>query len=237
MRTLGNAEILGLWERGFRRHPLDRALLALAAAFPDLSYESLADWPIGLRNQALSKLFCQCFGLDLRAWTICANCNEKLEFEMNPLLLTGRDFQEDNRLIEPMTANGRVFRIPTSRDLAQAASATDPAAGAVRIVESCLLGECPPAKWSDEELSAIGERLASADPLAEMCLTLHCPNCGKDWQETFDLVSFFWILVEARARQLLFAIHTLASTYGWSEADILSMSENRRAVYMEMLQS
>jgi hypothetical protein len=41
----------------------------------------------------------------------------------------------------------------------------------------------------------------------------------------------------ARARRLLIEVHSLASAYGWSETDILSMSEPRRALYLEMVQA
>ena len=40
---------------------------------------------------------------------------------------------------------------------------------------------------------------------------------------------------EARARALLAAVHTLARAYGWSEPDVLALSEQRRAAYLEMV--
>ena len=91
--------------------------------------------------------------------------------------------------------------------------------------------------WSDQELEEIGERMAVADPLAETRLTLHCPKCEYDWEATLDIVAFVWAEIEARARRLLLEIHTLASAYGWSETQILALSENRRARYVEMVQS
>jgi hypothetical protein len=237
MRPLDDTELLGLWESGLRRHPLDRALLALSAALPEMPCAELADWPLGRRNQALTRLRCLCFGPFLRGWTACVQCGEKLEFEMNAQILAGGETGENNGSNEPVTVNGRTFRLPTSRDLARAAGESDPMAGAVRLAESCLVEASPPAKWSEEELSAIGERLALADPLAETRLALHCPDCGNDWQETLDIASFFWTELEARVRQVLAAIHTLASAYGWSEGEILSLSQNRRAIYLEMAQS
>jgi len=237
MQPLSDADFLSLWESGLRRHPLDRALLALASALPEMSYAELADWPLGRRNRALTNLRCLCFGPALRAWTACVKCSEKLEFEMNAQLLAGEGTEVRIEMQEPIIVNGRTIRLPTSRDLARAAVETDPMAGAVSIVENCLVETGPPPAWSEEELSAIAERMALADPLAETRLTLRCPNCGNEWQETLDIVSFFWTEIEARVRQVLFAIHTLASAYGWSETEILSLSENRRALYLEMAQS
>jgi hypothetical protein len=237
MRTLSDAEFLGLWESGIHRHPLDRALLTLAAAFPEIPYERLADWPIGRRNQNLGKLYCECFGPRLRAWIACVNCGEKLEFEMNGELMAGGHIEGDPSAEEQVIVNAWTFRLPNSRDLARAAGEPDAGAAAVGIIESCLLSANPPCKWSDEDLFAIGESLALADPLAEIQMALHCPECGNEWQEALDLVSFLWTEIEARARQLLSSIHALALAYGWSEAEILSLSQHRRAMYLEMVQT
>lgn len=237
MQTLTEAELLDVWESGCHRHPLDRALLVLTRAFPNTAYESLADWPLGRRNQALTKFYCQCFGPRLRAWTACRNCGQKLEFEMDADLLATGKISESDALSGLVIFNGRTFRLPSSRDLALAANETDPSAGAVRIVESCLMEPSETVHWSNDELSEIGEKFALADPLAEIRVNAPCPECGNDGKETLDLVSFVWTGIEARIRHLLFDIHILASAYGWSEADILSMSKNRRSMYIEMVQA
>ncbi|HUD55174.1 MAG TPA: hypothetical protein VMR02_08095 [Terracidiphilus sp.] len=43
--------------------------------------------------------------------------------------------------------------------------------------------------------------------------------------------------IEARARRLLYEVHTLAAAYGWSEREILSLSAPRRALYLEMVRA
>jgi hypothetical protein len=121
--------------------------------------------------------------------------------------------------------------------LAKAAQQTDVRLASIGLLESCRLGSAEPPDWSDEDLDQIGQRLAMADPLAETLLALRCPICENEWEENLDIVSFLWREIEARARRLLFEIHTLASAYGWAETDILSLSEHRRALYFEMAQS
>ena len=258
MRSLSDSDLLNLWERGLRRHPLDRALLALSQVFPETTYDRLADWPLGRRNQALAELHCMYFGQKLQGWISCASCGEKLEFELDGRVITADELNNDlgSRSDEPIVVNRGTFRLPTSRDLAKAAQETDPRLAAISIVENCRIapgqsprmstdsgetsGQVPDLRsesWSDEDLEEIGERMASADPLAETRLTLHCPKCENDWEATLDIVSFLWTEIEARARRLLLEIHTLASAYGWTETEILSLSENRRARYAEMVQS
>ena len=83
MNKLSSQECLELWEQGMGLHPLDQGLLMLAVGLPDVSSDSLADWPLGRRNQALIKMRCSAFGARLQGWTTCAHCGEKLEFEMD----------------------------------------------------------------------------------------------------------------------------------------------------------
>ena len=237
MRTLSSSDCLDLWESGAGLHALDQGLLALRAALPDTPLDSLADWPLGKRNVALAQLRCASFGPRLLGSAVCGRCGEKLEVEIDGELLAGRAADRTQTTEEPIVVSGRSFRLLTTRDLATVARETDVRVASIRLAESCLLdGEEPP-EWSDEELDQIGEKLAAADPLSETRIALRCPSCENEWEEILDIVSFLWREIEARARRLLFEIHILASTYGWAEADILSLSDRRRALYFELAQS
>jgi hypothetical protein len=70
---------------------------------------------------------------------------------------------------------------------------------------------------------------------AETLANLKCPACSREWQEVLDVAEFVWTRVSHRARQLLWEVHMLASSYGWSEENILSLSPARRRLYLEML--
>src|SRR5262249_27105127 len=136
---------------------------------------------------------------------------------------------------QPIVVGGHAFRLPTSRDLAQVAHEPDPRLAAIRLLDRCRTGMDTSATWSEQELDEIGERMAPADPLAETRLALVCPGCGHAWDATLDIAAFLWEEIEARARRTLFEVHTLASAYGWSEAQILALSASRRALYVEMV--
>jgi len=237
MQALTSFNCLNLWESGAGLHPLDQGMLALGAALPDAPEETLADWPLGRRNMALAQLRCASFGPRLLGWTACSRCGEKLEVEFDARLLSDDAANQGPGLEEPIVVNGRSFRLPTTRDLANAARETDARRAAIRLVESCHLNAEGSAAWSDEDLEQIGQKFALADPLAETRLTLRCPVCENEWEENLDIVSFLWREIEARARKLLFEIHALASAYGWTEADILSLSDRRRTLYLELAQS
>jgi hypothetical protein len=237
MRVLDHADFLSLWERGRGLHPLDQGLLAIHAAFPEAS-ESVADWPLGRRNRALAELHCFYFGHALEGWTSCPQCGEKLEFNMDGRALAE---QPEQQQVERIVVHGQTFRLPTSRDLALVAgerdALNDPDSAARRLLCTCRVGrgEDVEQAWSAEELEEAGEKMAKADPLAEIVLNFECPVCRGGCQETLDLPTFLWAELEAMAKRLAMEVHVLASAYGWSESEILSLSDARRRLYLEMV--
>jgi hypothetical protein len=235
MRALDNADFLNLWERGARLHPLDRGLLALHAAFPETPGDHLADWPLGQRNGALIDLRCACFGPTLQGWLSCVRCEEKLEFSMNGPDLAKAGAQGERYTSEPIVVRGHSFRLPTSRDLAKVARESDPRSAALRLMDCCRMEAGDSSDLSETDLVEVEQRMAKADPLAEIRLTLHCPACNHEWEETLDIANFLWTEIEGRAKRLLLEIHALATAYGWTEKEILSLSDHRRALYLEVV--
>ncbi len=233
MQAFSSSDVVALWERGARLHPLDRSLLALSTAFPGAS-EDHADWSLGRRNRALFELHAVCFEKQLQGWSGCPACGEKAEFELEggQLLAASASAQPGTTV----TVRGEIFRLPTSRDLAEVL-AEDAAAAARGLLERCRLGEAGPGEWDEAALGEAGDTLAAADPLAEVQLALDCPACGHEWHDVLDIGSFVWAEVESRARRLLWEVHTLALAYGWSEAETLGLSAVRRAGYLAMVQA
>jgi hypothetical protein len=231
MRVLSNADCLDLWEHGSRLQPLDRGLLVLRAAFPETPSEAVAEWPLGRVNSALAELQCACFGRNLQGQISCPECAEKLEFQMDAQAL----LTNERESVSSITVGLHSFRLPTTGDLARASREPDTRSAAIQIVESCRMDSGDAAEWREEDLEEIGEKLSAADPLAEIRLTFHCAKCGCQWQEDLDIAAFVWTEIATRSKRLLMEVHTLAVAYGWSEADILSLSEPRRAAYLEMV--
>jgi hypothetical protein len=236
MRALSNFDLLQLWERGDGMHPVDQALLALGAALPETPRDTLADWPLGRRNAALAELRRRCFGAVLQGWVACPQCRERLVFELDASILADHPAAEDlpSRTV---TAKGYTFRLPASRDLASVARQSDPRRAMAQMLERCCLAPLDAAEWTEEDIEAVGEQLALADPLAETRLSLRCTTCDGAWEESLDLAAYLWTEIDARARKILMDVHTLASAYGWSEAQVFALSEPRRALYLEMVRA
>lgn len=242
MRALDNADFLALWETGHGLHPLDRGLLALRVSLADgfdADGESVADWPLGRRNRALAEVRSLYFGPHLQGWSACERCGEKLEFNLDCRTLVEHSKESSG---ETIVVDGRTFRLPTSRDLARVVEEDDSQAAAVRLLQACEMEgteassrDSPLAPLSLEDVEAVSERMARADPLAEITLSFECPNCSAAGEEILDLPAFLWAEIEARAKRLLLEIHTLASAYGWAEPEILAMSDVRRSTYLQMV--
>jgi hypothetical protein len=241
MRALSNADFLTLWENGHRLHPLDRGLLAIRASLPEtpdsrVTDEPVADWTLGRRNRALAELRTLYFGPRLEGWTTCSQCGEKLEFEVDCRALAQIHEEASS---QPIAVHGSTFRLPTSRDLAHIAGETDPQRAALLLLENCAIDHdaSEPSGWSETEIEEVAEKMAIADPLAEIALDFECPVCQHTSEEVLDLSSFLWAEIESRAKRLLLEIHALATSYGWAESAILAMSDVRRATYLQMVQA
>lgn len=240
MRTLSNADFLSLWENGHRLHSLDRGLLAVRALLAEPMEESVADWPLGRRNEALAQLHEMYFGPALRGWTECDRCGEKLEFAVAcRSLIEQQRARGIDATIERITVKGRDYRLPTSRDLACVADEPDARAAALRLAACCRIDESADdaPEWSDEELGALGDKMIEADPLAEILVSFECPVCRAKREQALDLPAFLWAELEAFAKRMLHEIHILARAYGWSESQVLSLSDSRRAIYVQMVQA
>jgi hypothetical protein len=64
---------------------------------------------------------------------------------------------------------------------------------------------------------------------------LTCDACGTRSSSAFDIRTFFWRELAARARHILLGVHELARAYGWRESEVLSLSPTRRQRYLELV--
>jgi hypothetical protein len=240
MRTPTAVEFLDAWERGFDARQVERGLELLAIARPDLAREQLADLSIGARDAALLSLRETAFGPDMTALVHCPSCGEPLE-----LAFTTADLRADTPANPPpltLQHDGHEvqLRLLTSRDLA-AAGEGDLEQRRRILLERCMVSArldgqaaaTPPAALAEAAVA----RLAAADAQADVQLDVSCAGCGHAWRAPFDIVSFLWTELAAWAERTLREVHVLASHYGWTEREILSLSALRRRHYLGMVRA
>jgi hypothetical protein len=238
MQVPSEAQLLALWEQGLRRHPVDRALLLCAWARPEVPGARLAELPLGALNAALLRMREACFGSRIDAYVDCPRCGERLGLQLRAAELLAGAAETD--MPAELELAGLRFRVPCSRDLAAVAgmardAALDAEIGAHRLLELCRLGAGHAPSGQLAELAAdIETGLAALDPAADISLALACQACGHPWAADFDIGTLLWEEIEARARALLAEIHGLARAYGWTEPEILALSPERRAAYLEL---
>lgn len=243
MRALSASEVLQIWEWGQGRSPLQQALVMLTVAYPDRSPEQLAALPIGQRDAHLLMLRAHTFGTTMQAVATCPQCREALEFGLtvtdicteppSPLTSSPKPqrytWQQDNYHL--------TFRLPTSADLLAIAHCV-PEDATEQLLQRCI--ECvmcdeveiPIAELPQMIADQVAQQIAQQDSQAAIMLNLTCAVCTYEWAQLFDIISFFWRELAAKAQRLLQEVHVLASVYGWHEADILAMSALRRQAYL-----
>jgi hypothetical protein len=241
MRSLTAADVVRIWDQGQAWHPIDRALLLLAYALPEVPSEELPALSVGQRNLRLLEARRMTIGDRLEGLVACPKCHESLEFNVRvtQLLLPEPEVKVQELVIDTWRMR---FRLPNSLDLAAILSVKDniPAARQM-LIERCLLAvsqdgqDCSAADLPEEAILQLANAMSEADPLADMRFTLMCHACGYEWSALFDIVPFFWEELAALARRLLREVHQLAKAYGWRESEILGMSSQRRQIYLELV--
>lgn len=243
MQPLSASDIIRIWEVGLTQGALDRALTALAPVFPELTRDELASLSLGQRDALLLAVREWLFGADLNCFSECPRCHERLEFTVDVAAVRGSYPLEHNNEEYALSTEGFDvrFRLLNSQDVSAVAACRDKHTMRQLLVQRCVLEahrdgtQIAANQLPEAVIMSLAAHLAEYDPQAEVLLNLECPACGYRWQETLDIVAFFWQEISAQAKRLLGEVHTLAWAYGWREADILAMSPQRRQYYLEMI--
>lgn len=235
--------LLAAWEGGYGRPAPDRAV-ALAALVSGLPADEIADLALGQCDLLLLRLREECFGPTLDGLAQCPGCGVDLDVGLD---LAELRCPADRHRTSP-DADGSVLldgdQVPlrslTVRDLLVCGGDRS------RLLARCLAagpalvtgGQSAPA-WPGEPgiLDAIEAQLDLLDPQAAVEINLDCPECGASWRAPVDVTEFVWSEIDRFARRLLYDVHTLASAYGWSEADVFAVSPVRRRFYLEVCAS
>lgn len=228
METLRAAGLLELWEQAEVLRPVPRALCLAAAAGADP--DALRTRPFGETNRQVLALRERLMGPVLVATAACSKCGAGVEFAVEASALHGQVTGADSVAV---TVDGHAvrWRVPTPDDLAAAAAEPGPGQALLR---RCLITpgvESLPTHVVREVENA----MAASDPLAEILVSLTCPECATVFEADLDLGCFVWAELDARARRLLAEVDVLARTYGWTEPEVLALSEHRRAAYLRVV--
>ncbi len=249
MRDLNTIDMLSVWEQGLNQPLVQRALILLVAACPEMKPDALAALSIGQRDERLLRLRERLFGSKLVNTAACTECSERVEWEngiedvRTPSLHDESDKSMENEFEFKMDNYHLQFRLPNSLDLAYVIRNENRTEAIKGLLKRCILkAECAGVDKAVEQLpdhviQSLSQRIKALDPQAEIRIHLLCPACSHSWEVQFDIASFLWTELNDWAERMLQTIHRLAVGYGWSEREILNLSPIRRQLYLGMLGS
>lgn len=229
--------ILDLADAAQGEAPIARALRIAAAAGADAAH--LRDAPLGHLHGVTLGFHAALAGPRLDAVATCPACGTLVEFALDAEALRALDRAPATGEVTLKSAAGEWrarWRVPTAGDLAEIAGREDAASALLAL---CCDVTGPDGQGAADAPGELVERielaLADADPLAELTVGLECPQCEAVFVADVDPIAFVWREVQVHARRALRDVDALARAYGWTEAEVLALSEHRRAAYLEIV--
>lgn len=241
MQPLSASELLRVWERGDKQPVWYRAILLVGVLCPDRTQEELAKISLGQRNALVFQLCETMFGRNVRAFVHCPLCDEALQFQVDchHISLTRPPTLEEELFSTVIEGIDIQFRPLNSHDIALIEDKYDLSTKRHFLAGRCLLratqagSKIDTTRLPESVIEALGEQLAECDPLSDVHFRVDCVSCEYQWSAPFNIVTFVWTQLSAKAQRLLDDVHALARAYGWGENDILKMSAVRRNSYLE----
>ena len=169
----------------------------------------------------------------------CRYCRERFDVEVSrselPTKPAGATFPFADVVVrgDPIRV-----RVPNGSDQVRIADLDEDAAKAalLRRCVTTMAGDPPEETFfqrlSDEDITAFETALDDVAPDLGTFMEVICPSCAKAQVVEFDPYQFGVIGDDS----LYHEVHTLACTYHWNEADILSLSRERRHIYLRLVE-
>jgi len=239
------ARLLDAWETGMGEPMPLRALTLIRASEPLTPREQIAGWSLGRCHRHLLQFRRALFGRTMACRLSCPECEEASELALDASSFLeesdcGSDGTTSESDLEMNAGDHRiVFRLPAPGDMDAASSCSNVEEARRLLASRCISslecrGEPLSGEIPDHIIDAVSERMAEADPFADIAFATECAVCSRRWDARFDILGFLWSEIDRWARRLLEEIHTLASAYGWTQGEILSLAPGRRRRYVNL---
>jgi hypothetical protein len=183
----------------------------------------------------------------------CAPCGGRMNIDARVTDLVLPPYGHDGWDHEAALSACQVrFRLPNGADQEAAAravegdaaeaTAAEPevSAGVQAMLERCVRevrarGGGVLARLPSQAIPALSAAMAERDPQAEVVLGGHCPHCASPFAHAIDAGQILHEELAGDGEALFREVHTLASRYHWSEAEILSLTFRQRRRYLALI--
>lgn len=168
----------------------------------------------------------------------CGHCHSLFDVDIQrcdlPVKPAGENYPRVTIQLKHSTIDAR---IPTGEDQQNLAELSDEQAMAA-LLKNCICsvnGDIPSEAFintlSEPDIKSIDESLDAVSPAVCNQLLVNCPECGQQQYAELDHYDLSGI-----NRHFFYQeVHTLASHYHWSEAEILDLPQSRRHLYLDMI--
>lgn len=226
------AEDLGVDFHGQARPLLLTQLLGACLRRSDdgvFSEEELWSWTLSRRLQGLLAIVAASGVNRLDAVAHCpqASCGEAMEL---PLPLSSFSRSDDITAFDWTAGDDVVVNVamPTGAD--QLHWLNQPKLSAASMAQRLVCGDAT--ILSATALDSLSATFEEKDPFTALQLNAQCPACGAAVAVDFDLEAELLRRLDRFQAHRLREIHLLASTYHWSETEIMNLPPWRRAHYL-----
>jgi len=168
----------------------------------------------------------------------CVDCGVSFDFVVDYRSLPVKEAGPGYPFTEVETSHGRYrYRVPTGADQEVLAEIANEEEALRCMIERCLLDasdrpEEPAAQFNKEDVAHIEAALEATAPEMATSAQAPCPDCGAVQNIAIDS---YGVLAVPMTDNLFHEIHLLASTYHWSEKEILALPQQRRRRYLELI--
>jgi hypothetical protein len=211
-----------------------RAAVQLLDRLSDPPGTSTTEFSASDRDRLLAALYRGLWGDRIVSSLTCAACGAvyDLSFELSGLQRELAEKATAARTTAPRViedAAGTRFHLPDAGE-EEAAAELGLAVGVERLCHSIAAGRAA-------DVEALSGELDLLAPLIDVDLETHCAECGTAAEARFDIQSFALQRLLDERQTLLSEVHALASGYGWSLQDILSLPRSLRQSLVQRLAS
>lgn len=243
MYQVTSSQLMSIWEKASALSAVERAETILLELMPELTHDALLALTIGERNLHLFNLRESLFGSSIKCMTRCQQCDESVEFTLDSKLLQVAPSALPETFSITLEQDEYTLRLINCQDILMASQEKNLAQAEHLLLQRCVLQINHSENFeklntlSEDSIRQLAEHLQRCDPNADIVINLDCPGCSCVWKTVFDIADFFWNEIHSRVKQLFNEIGMLAHAYGWSEADILALTQPRRHYYLNLIGS
>lgn len=187
------------------------------------------------RDRLLAAVYRRHFGDHVSGSARCARCGEDFEigFELSALQTSLTDAAEGvtgpdaERLYQ--LADGRRFRLPTAAD-ERAVRGLDPHEAEVALLQRCVVEGS-----GGDDPQTVQAAMEAVGPTLDLELEGRCPACDTAREVRFDIQAHLLSALAFERRWLTREVHCIASAYGWSLREIMSLPRSDRRAYVRLI--